>query len=175
LGDVVNSPWTRLALGAAPLALTLGMGQPGIPPQAQALQGQALALQQTGLQQLSQANAGILNAGQTATLAKMQTDLTNQWRQTLFNQDVTDPTKDTRWPQIEGLIDAQVTQQTATLIQQNITNALAETGQASQALLSIAQMQMQADQNFTNNLIGATKSLGLVAGLNSGTTIKIGA
>lgn len=175
LGGIISSPWTKLALGAAPLALTLGMGQPGIPAQAQQLQGQALALQQTGLQQLSDANKGILNAGQTAVLNQTRTDLTNQWRQTLFNQGVTDPSKDTRWPQIEGLIDAKVTEQTAQLIQQNITNALAETGQAQQALLAIAQMQMSSDQQFTNNLINATKSLGLVAGLSSGTTIKIGA
>lgn len=166
LGGVLSSPWTKLALGAAPIALALGMGETKLPPQAQQLQQQATALQQTGLTDLANARAGVLNAGQTATLGKMQTDLTNQWRQTLYNQGVQDPTKDARWPQIQATIDAAVTQQTATLIQQNITNALAETGQASTALTSIANMQFQADANFTNSLVNATKSLGLVAALS---------
>ena len=172
LGSALSSPWTKLALGAAPLALALGMGQQQLPSSAQALQGQATALQQQGLTDLSQARAGVLNAGQTAVIGQVKTDLTNQWRQTLFNQGVQDPTKDARWPPIEAAIDSQVTQQTAQLIQQNITNALAETGQASAALTSIANMQFQADQNFTNSLINATKSLGLAAGSGQTITLK---
>jgi hypothetical protein len=171
LGGALSSPWTKLAVGAAPLALALGMGQPQLPSSAQALQGQANALSQQGQADLSSARAGNLNAGQTAVLSQMKTDLTNQWRQTLFNQGVQDPTKDARWPQIEAAIDSQVTQQTATLIQQNVTNALAETGQASTALMGIAQMQMTSDQNFTNNLLNATKALGTAVG--GGTTIKL--
>jgi hypothetical protein len=169
----LSSPYTKLALGALPLALTLGMGEQQLPAAAQALQAQALQMQQTGLANLAQAQAGILNAGQTAQIATMQQNLTNQWLQTLANQGVQDPTKDTRWPQITALIDQQVTAATAQLIQQNITNALAETGQASAALTSIAQMQMTADQNFTNALIGATKSLGLVAGLGAAPKVTV--
>jgi hypothetical protein len=170
-GGIVNNlgGWGNIAkwsLAGAPLALTLAMGQGGLPSSAQALQAQANQLSATGQQDLAAARAGTLNAGQTATLGQMRQDLTNQWRQTLYNQGVTDITKDARWPQIEAQIDAQVTQQTATLIQQNITNALAETGQASTALTAIAQMQLQQDQNFTNQLIGATKSLGLAAALS---------
>ncbi|HEX4645765.1 MAG TPA: hypothetical protein VH598_09170 [Verrucomicrobiae bacterium] len=167
LGSTLSNPWFKLAAGAAPLALALGMGEAKLPAAANAANAQALQMQQAGLTDLSNARAGVLNAGQTAVLGQMRTDLTNQWRQTLFNQGVQDPSKDTRWPQVEALIDSQVTQQTATMIQQNVTNALAETGQAQQALLAIAQMQMNADTAFTNNLINATKSLGLVAGLSS--------
>lgn len=173
LGSALSSPWTKLALAGAPLALTLGMGQPQLPASAQSLQNQAQQLQTTGLQNLADAQAGKLNAGQTAQIAQMHNDLMNQWLQTLANQGVQDPTKDTRWPQILADIDAKVTAQTATLIQQNITNALAETGQASSALISIAQMQMQSDTNFTNSLIGATKALGLAAGLSGSRTVTI--
>ncbi len=173
LGSTLSSPWTKLALGAAPLALTLGMGETQLPAGAQALENQALALQSQGLTDLASARAGTLNAGQTALLAQMSSDLKNKWLQTLYNQGVQDPTKDARWPQIAAQIDAQVTQQTAALIQQNITNALAETGQAASALTSIAQMQMSADQNFTNALINATKSLGLAAGSSAGRTVTI--
>jgi len=173
LGSTLSSPWTKLALGAAPLALTLGMGEQQLPAGAQQLQQQALALQQQGLAGLADAQAGKLNAGQTAVLAQFKQNATNQWLQTLYNQGVQDPTKDARWPQIQAQIDMQVTQQTAQLIQQNITNALAETGQASTALTAIAQMQMQADQNFTNALIGATKALGTAVGGSSGRTITI--
>jgi hypothetical protein len=172
LGSTLSSPWTKLALGAAPLALSLGMGQQQLPTSAQQLQGQATALSQQGQADLASARAGKLNAGQTAVIGQVRTDLTNQWRQTLFNQGVQDPTKDARWPQIEAAIDSQVTQQTAQLIQQNITNALAETGQASAALTSIANMQFQADANFTNSLINATKSLGLAAGSGQTITLK---
>jgi len=174
LGGVMSSPWTKLALGAAPLALTLGMGEGKLPAAAQQLQQQAAVLSAQGQSDLAAARAGQLNAGQTAQLAQMRQDLTNQWRQTLYNQGVTDVSKDARWPQIEAQIDAQVTQQTATMIQQNITNALAETGQAAQALTAIAQMQLSEDQQFTNNLINATKSLGLAAGLSSIPKITIG-
>jgi hypothetical protein len=165
--------WGNIAkwgLAGAPLALTLARGEAGLPSSAQQLQGQAGVLSQAGLTDLSNARAGILNAGQTAVLGQMRADLTNQWRQTLYNQGVKDITKDARWPQIEAVIDSQVTQQTATMIQQNITNALAETGQASQALIAIANMQMQADTAFTNNLVNATKSLGLMAALSGGNT-----
>jgi hypothetical protein len=173
LGDALKSPWTRLALGAAPLALTLGMGEAQLPASAQALQGQAAALQAQGLTDLSNANKGILNPGQTAVLSGVKNDLTNKWLQTLYNQGVQDPTKDARWPQIQAVIDAEVTKQSAALIQQNITNALQETGQASTALISIAQMQMNADTNFTNSLIGATKALGLAAAGRSGQTVTV--
>ena len=172
LGGALNSPWTRLAVGAAPLALALGMGQQQLPTSAQQLQGQATALSQQGQADLASARAGNLNAGQTAVIGQTRNDLTNAWRQTLFNQGVQDPTKDARWPQILNDIDSKVTAQTAQLIQQNITNALAETGQASAALTSIANMQFQADQNFTNSLINATKSLGLAAGSGQTITLK---
>lgn len=174
LNSILSSPFTKLAIGAAPLALTLGMGETQLPAGAQQLQGQALALQQQGLTALNQAQQGVMNSGQTAQLTQMRNDLTNQWLQTLKNQGVQDPTKDARWPQIQAAIDAQVTQQTATLIQQNITNALAETGQASQALTQISNMQFQADQNFTNNLVNATKSLGFAAGTSNLPKITIG-
>jgi hypothetical protein len=169
--------WGNIAkwgLAATPLALTLAMGQGGLPPSAAALQQQANALSVQGQQDLAAARAGTLNAGQTAQIAGVKQDLENKWRQTLYNQGVTDITKDARWPQIEATIDAEVTKETAALIQQNITNALAETGQASTALTAIAQMQLTQDQNFTNNLINATKSLGLAAGLSSVPKISIG-
>jgi hypothetical protein len=147
------------------------MGEQQLPSAATASQNQALQLQQLGLTNLAQAQAGQLNAGQTAQLATLKQDRTNQWLQTLYNQGVVDPTKDTRWPQIQAVIDREVTAATATMIQQNITNALAETGQASATLNQIAQLQMQSDQNFTNNLINATKALGLAAG--SGQSLKL--
>lgn len=174
LSSILSSPWTKLATGIAPLALTLGMGEQGLPQSAQQLQAQALQMQQTGLTNLAQAQAGVLNTGQTAQLTQMRADLTNQWLQTLKNQGVQDPTKDARWPQIEAAIDSQISTATANLIQQNITNALSETGQASSALTSIANMQLTADQQFTNNLLNATKSLGVAAGASSLPKITIG-
>jgi hypothetical protein len=165
---VSNMQLGMLGLGAAPLAMTLAMGQPQLPSSATALQSQANALSAQGQQDLSNARAGILNAGQSAQIAVMGQNLTNQWLQTLKNQGVMDPTKDSRWPEIQAQIDQQTTAATAQMLQQNMTNALAETGQAASALTSIAQMQVTQDANFTNNLIGATKSLGTVAAIGLG-------
>jgi hypothetical protein len=162
----------KYGAAVAPLALTLGMGEAKLSPAAQQLQAQANALSQQGMSDLASARAGKLNAGQTAQIGQMRNDLTNQWRQTLYNQGVTDISKDARWPQIEADIDAKVTTATAQLIQQNITNALAEAGLASSALTSIAQMQMAADTAFTNQLINATKALGGAFGGSQTITLK---
>jgi hypothetical protein len=172
LGSVMSSPWTKLGLGLAPLALTLGMGEAGLTPQAQQAAGGATQLQQFGQQQLADAQAGRLNAGQTAVLGQMRQDLTNQWKQVFFNMGVQDPTKDTRWAQALADIDQKVTAQTATVIQQMITNGLQASGQASQTLIAVANQQIQSDTNFTNNLIGATKALGTIAGGGQTITLK---
>ena len=154
LSSTLASPWTKLAFGLAPLGLALGRGQPSLPPQAQS--AAALAA--------NPGAAGTLNPAQTAAIGEMRNDLTNQWRQTLYNQGIQDPSKDTRWPQIEATIDRQVTAATQTMIQNNIALAL----QGNAQLISIAQMQMNADQNFTNTLVNATKALGTMVGSSSG-------
>ncbi len=160
LKDTLASPYTRLGLAAAPLALTLARGESSLPPQTGPAMANATALAQQGPN---------LNSAQTATIAQMRQDLINQYKQVLFNQGVQDPSKDTRWPQMLSQIDSQVTAATQTMIQQNITNSLA----GDQQLLQIAQMQMTADQNFTNTLMNATKALGTAAGLGSGVTLKV--
>ena len=164
LGGVLNSPWTRLGAGLAPLGLALARGEPKLPPQAQQAQGLAGQVGAFGSQQLAAGQAGTLNPGQQALINNMRNDLTNKWRQTLFNQGVQDPSKDSRWPQIEAQIDAQVTQQTQTMIQQTIQNGLQATGQASGVLTNIANTQMASDNQFTTNLVNATKSLGTAVG-----------
>jgi hypothetical protein len=159
LGDTMSSPWTKLALGAAPLALALGRGQPPLPGQIDPAQANASALASQGSN---------LNPAQAATVAQMKQDLTNQWRQVLYNQGVKDISKDSRWPQIEAQIDQQTTAATQQMIQQNIQNSLAGDAQ----LIQIAQMQMNADQNFTNTLVNATAAFGRVAGGGNTITLK---
>lgn len=161
IGGTNISPLTA-GIAAAPLALALARGEAQLPSSAQQAQANAAVLSQYGQNNIN----GQLNAGQLATLQTMQQNLTTQWAQTLYNMGVTDPSKDTRWPQIQAMIDTQVTQQTATMIQNNITNALNALGAAGTQLNAIAQMQMTADQNFTNTLVNATKALGLLAGTN---------
>lgn len=174
LKSFANSPWTRLAVGAAPLALALARGEPQLPSSAVAAQGNAAALSAFGNQQLQMGISGTLNAGQMAALAAMRQDLTNQFRQALYNQGVTNPGADTRWAQMEAQIDIQVTAQTQVMIQQNIQNGLSALGAAGAELNQIAQMQMQADTAFTTNLVNATKALAFAL---PGTrpTIQIGA
>jgi hypothetical protein len=153
-----------LTAGAAvaPLGLALAMGEAQLPSSAQQAQANAAILSQFG-----QANInGTLNAGQLATIANMQQQLTNQMRQQLYNSGVQDPSKDSRSIQMQAYVDQQVTAATAQMINQNITKALTALGSAGTELNQIAQMQMTADQNFTNTLVNATKSLALLAGTN---------
>jgi hypothetical protein len=151
LGGALSSPWTKLALGAVPLGIALARGEPSIPPQAQAA---------TEFSQQTISNANTLNPSQIAVINQQRQDSINQWRQVLFNQGVTVPEKDTRWAQINANVDAQMTASTQQMLQQNLQSAL----QANAQLLQVASIQMQNDQNFTNTLVNATKSLGSVAG-----------
>jgi hypothetical protein len=164
----LSSPYTRIAAGVAPLALALGMGQPSLGSAGQAAEANANALAAYGQQQLALGTSGTLTTAQSAVIGKMQSDLKNQWLQTLANQGVQDPTKDARWPQILATIDTQVTAATQTMLQQTIQNGLTALGQGGSQLAAISAQQMQADQNFTNTLVNATKALGTaVAGGSS--------
>jgi hypothetical protein len=164
LSSVLSSPYTRLGLAAAPLALALGRGESSLPASAGQAQANASQLSAFGSQQLAAGQAGTLNAGQMALITKSKDDLTNAARQAMYNMGVQNPEADTRWPQMLANIDTQVTAMTAQMIQQEITNGLSALGSSSQTLNQIAQMQMNADQNFTNTLVNATKALGLAAG-----------
>lgn len=171
LSSALSSPWTKLAIGAAPLALALARGEPSLGSAGQQAQQDANALAAYGQQQLALGTSGQLTPAQSAVIAKMQQDLTNQWRQVLFNQGVQDPTKDGRWPEILATIDTQVTAATQQMIQQTIQNGLTALGQGGQQLATISAQQLQADTNFTNTLVNATKALGTtVAG---GSTVKL--
>jgi hypothetical protein len=160
LGDAMKSPWTRLALAGAPLATSLAFGSPGLPSQLGPAQANAAALAAQG---------SALNPSQTASLQQMRQDAINAARQALFNQGVKDVNSDTRYSQMVSNIDSQVTAAAQTMIQQNIANSLAGDAQ----LIQIAQLQMQSDQNFVNNLLNATKALGTAFGLGGGITLKV--
>lgn len=145
----------KAAIGLAPLGLTLARGEPGLPGQVGPAVANATALAQQG---------GNLNAAQNATIQNMRQDLVNASRQALFNQGVQNPEADTRWPQMLTQIDNQLVAATQQMIQQNIQNSLA----GDQQLLQIAQLQMQSDQAFTNNLVRATAAMGTAFGMGGG-------
>lgn len=161
LGDALKSPYTKLGLGLAPLALTLARGEPSLPSQVNPAVANATALANQGAS---------LNSSQQATLDQMRQNAINAARQALYNQGVQNPESDTRYSQMVSNIDSQVTAAAQTMIQQNIQNSL----QGDAVLTQVASMQMTADQNFTNTLVNATKALGTVAGLGSGVTLKVG-
>jgi hypothetical protein len=171
IGGALSSPYGKLAMGIAPLGVALAMGQPSLGSAGQAAQASASQLAAYGQQQLALGTSGQLTPAQSAVIGQMQQDLTNQWRQALANQGVQDPTKDGRWPQIQALIDQQVTAATQTMIQQTIQNGLTALGQGGQQLAALSAQQMQADQNFANMLVNATKGLGSV--FAGQTTIKV--
>jgi hypothetical protein len=157
LGDV--SP-LRLAAGVAPLALSLGMGGPKLPAGLGAAEANATALANQGSN---------LNTAQQASLTQMRQNAVNAARQAMFNQGIKNPESDTRWSQMVANIDSQVTAAAQTMIQQNIQNSLAGDAQ----LIQIAQLQMQADTQFANMLMQATKAFGTTLGFGGGGTFKL--
>jgi hypothetical protein len=160
LQSVEQSPWTRLGLAAAPLAVGLSGIGTKLPASAQQAQANYAALAAQG------AN---LNPSQQAVLGQMRQNLTNQWKQTLYNMGVQagkgGVPQSTQWPQIAGMIDQQISAAAQKMIQQNIQNAL----QGNAGLVQLATLQMQEDRNFQQTLQNATRALGLAAGLG-GTT-----
>jgi hypothetical protein len=58
------------------------------------------------------------------------------------------------------------------MLQQEITNGLTALQQGSGTLVSVAQMQMTADQNFTNNLVNATTAAAKVLTPSQTITLK---
>lgn len=160
LSSALSSPWTKVGLAAAPLAIGLSGIGTSLPASAQAAQANATALAAQG---------GNLNPAQNAVLAQTRQNLTNQWKQTLYNMGVQagkgGVPMSTQWPQIQASIDQQVALQAQTMIQDNIKNALA----GDQQLISLAQLQMQQDRNFQQTLMNVTRALGTAAGLGGQT------
>ena len=156
-----------LGLAAAPLALTLAKGESPLPPQA----GQAQTLANSNQAAASPfINSVISNSptlSQAAQLNQQQQNYTNQWRQVLFNQGVQRPEADSRWPQIQATIQQDMQIRTQTMIQSNLQAALGFSGQASNNLLQLANLQVQQDTAFTNAIAGSTKALGTVAALGA--------
>lgn len=154
--------------GLAPLALTMMRGEQPLPQQANQLQSQlATPLSNFSQQQLAQYQANRVNPAQQASLDAMRAQLTNQYRQMLFNQGVTNPQADSRWPQIEGLIDQQVMQSQGQMLANNINAAFAASGQAGQDLSILANMQVQQDTAYQQAINQATQAAGMVIGLGA--------
>ena len=169
-----------LGLGAAPLAMTLAKGEPSLPAQASQVQG--IANQQQALaQQLQPAVQNYLNsvatnsptAAQAAQLAIQQQGLVNQARQQLYNAGG-DPNTDTRYLQQLQQIQQTMTASQQAMIQTNLNAALGLSGQqqnylggAATNLTNLAQMQINQDTAFSNQLTAATQALGQVAMLGA--------
>jgi hypothetical protein len=170
---------------ASPQQGAIAAQQQQISAQQQANAGQATAAAQPFVNSVI-ANSPTLS--QAAQLSQQQQNLTNQWRQVLFNQGVQRPEADSRWPQIQQQIQQQMQIQTQAMIQSNLQAALgfqgsansalggsssslggasAATSASSQNLLQIAQLQVQQDTAYTNAIAGATGALGKVAALGA--------
>lgn len=162
---VKNSTLGWGALAAAPLALTAFRGQPALPPQAGQLNQLASGEQAFAQQQMGLYNANQVLPAQQAGLDAQRQQLTNQYRQMLFQQGVQNPEADSRWPQIQGLIDQQVNQSKSQIMTQNINAAFQGSGQAGNALSNLASMQTQADTAYNQQISQAAESLALTLGL----------
>src|ERR1700677_290174 len=164
-GGWLNNTKDALSI-AAPLAslgylgYTVAKGAAPVPQQAQQVQAHSAPLHALANTDLSLVTNNQLTSSQAASIAQQQAQLTSQWRQVLMNQGVTNPEQDSRWPQIQALIDQQMTAATQSMIQTTLQTALGASGQANSNLLQVAQLQVQQDTNYTNAIGNATKALG---------------
>src|ERR1700677_2011711 len=169
-GSPTNSAWlnnTKNALSiAAPVAslgylgYTVAKGAAPVPQQAQQVQANSAPLTALANTDFSLVTNNQLTSPQAASIAQQQAQWTSQWRQVLMNQGVTNPEQDSRWPQIQALIDQQMTAATQSMIQTTLQTALGASNQANSNLLAVANLQVQQDTNYTNAVANATKALG---------------
>src|ERR1700678_4460712 len=164
-GGWLNNTKDALSI-AAPLAslgylgYTVAKGAAPVAQQAQQVQANSAPLTALANTDLSLVTNNQLTSSQAASIAQQQAQLTSQWRQVLMKQGVTNPEQDSRWPQIQALIDQQMTAATQSMIQTTLQTALGASGQANSNLLQVAQLQVQQDTNYTNAIGNATKALG---------------
>lgn len=181
-----------LAAGSGGLAaLLLSGGGPSIPPQfgeiggnvtglegeARTLWGSGNALIVGGESALGPAMAGVLTPEQQATLTTERQSAGNTAAQ-IYTSMGRNPNQDTSFISTKTDIDTKLMAAANTFVQSNIANAFQEittglslTGQgtqdmsaANQALLQMAQLTMQADQNYSNSLTAAFSAIGSLVG-----------
>ena len=107
-----------------------------------------------------------ITAPQTAEIETWKQQQKNQLYQ-MYAKNGLDPNKSSDYLQGVQQIEQQAIGMQQQFIDQLIKTGLGETGQATSALQSAAQMQLQEDKDFQQSLQSAIQSFGLVAGLSS--------
>ena len=181
-----------LAVGGGGLAaLLLGGGGPSIPPQlgevggnVTGLEGEAHTLWDSGnaliaggRSALDPAMRGVLTPEQQATLTTERQSANNTAAQ-IYASMGRNANQDTSFISTRTDIDTKLMAAANNFVNTNIANAFKEietgaslTGQgtqdmsaANQALLQMAQLTMQADQNYSNSLTAAFSAVGSIVG-----------
>jgi hypothetical protein len=172
LGTVMSGLKTAAPL--APLALlgsTLIKGEPALPPQAQQLSGLGSSLGATGQQNLTAAANQQITAPQMSEISTWKQQQLNQLYQ-LYASHGQDPHQSSDYLQGVEQINAQAISMQQQFIDQLVQTGLGETGQATSALTTAANMQIQQDTAFNQSIASAIQAFGLTAGL-SGLNINL--
>lgn len=160
IGDLFSGKnLLKFGLPVAEAAFAASEGPAQLPPAAQQLNQATGPLLQTEQQQLNAFNTGTLTAPQQAEIDQYKNNAHNQLIQQLASLGVTNPRGDSRY--ISGL--QQIEQQAQILKSQALNQAFSAGTQAgniaSGNLENIAQMQNQADADYSKKLQEATQSL----------------
>lgn len=168
LDEILSSPVTKIGAAILPMAVTALMGQPQVPQSISPLQasGSVTApLISTETTQLNEANTGQLTPGEAAQIAQYQQGAEATLRSQLAAEGVTNPAQDSRY--ITGM--ATIAQNVQAMQQSYITNAtnqgLEAAGEATGALTTAANAELQVDQEFQSALESAMSSFGLIFAL----------
>ena len=163
------SSGAKLALAAAPAALSLLKGQPAVPSNIEPLTTTGSVtgpLISTEQQQLNEGNTGVLQPGQAAQVAQYGTQSEAALRQQLVNEGVTNPTADSRY--IAGMATINQNQQIMAqlFVTAALTSGLSAAGDATTALTTAANAQIAVDNQFQSALNSAMTSFGLIEGFS---------
>ena len=159
-----------LALAGAPVALAALRGQPSVPSAAQPLTpgGSVTApLIATEAANLNAANTGNITPPQQSQIDTFINQQRDNLFQSLANEGVGDPTKDSRFIQGMADIQRQALGMVQSFLSTDLTQGLAAAGEASTALNQAATMQINLDNQYQTALDSAMSSFGLIAGLSS--------
>ena len=173
LGRISGADMLRYGIPLGALGYSLFRGRSEMPPQANQAMGIAQLEGQVGASQLSAAASGQLTPPMQANIDIYTQNAINQLRQQFAGMG-RDWQHDTGYLQGVQQIMQQADAMREKYIEMEFTQGLRASGQATGAMMQVAQLQFQEDQQFQTALMNAFRMLGTAAvGNTGGVTIRV--
>jgi hypothetical protein len=173
LGGISNTDLLKYGIPLGYLAYTGLRGRNEIPPQANQAQQIAQQEGQVGASQLAAAESGQLTPPMQANIDIYVQNATNQLRQQYASAG-RDWQRDTGYLQGVQQIQQQADAMRQKYIEMEFNTGLKASGQATAAMMQVAQLQFQEDKQFQDAIGNAMRMLGMAAiGGGGGLNIKL--